>query len=173
MTGAAAPTISLIVARAQNGVIGRDNRMPWHLPEDLKHFKALTMGKAVIMGRKTWDSILASLGKPLPGRTSIVVTRQTDFSAPGAVPVNTTKAALDKALQASPNGIFVVGGAEIYRALLPFTTDAHITEIQQSFEGDAFFAPLDPKQWREVVRTAGSSAQGLPHDFVHYQRIYS
>ena len=171
MNGPAAPKISIIVARAQNGVIGHNNRMPWHLPEDLQHFKALTMGKAVIMGRKTWDSILVSLGKPLPGRASIVLTRQSAFAAPGSIPADTPKAALDKALQASSQGIFVIGGAEIYRAFLPLTTDAHVTEILQNFDGDAFFAPLDPKRWCQISRTPGVSASGLAHDFVHYQRI--
>ncbi len=166
-----APKVSLIVARAQNGVIGLNNCMPWHLPEDLKHFKAMTMGKAVIMGRKTWDSILARLGKPLPGRTSIVLTRQGGFNALGAIPADAPRAALDKAFQASPEEVWVIGGAEIYREYQPVATDAHVTEILQNFDGDAFFSPLDPKVWREVSREPGVSAQGLAHDFVHYQRI--
>ena len=172
----AEPVVSLIVARANNGVIGRDNQMPWHLPPDLRRLKALTLGHPCIMGRKTWDSILMSLGKPLPGRTSIVVTRKRDFSAPSAIVVDSPRAALDKALQAIPKEIFVLGGAELYQAMLPLAQRAYVTEIDLAVDGDAVFPDLDPAQWRITERGARQSLEANPgapilhYSFLTYQR---
>ena len=172
----AEPVVSLIVARARNGVIGRDNQMPWHLPPDLKRLKALTLGHPCIMGRKTWDSILVSLGKPLPGRTSIVVTRKHDFAAPGAIVVDSPRAALGKALEASPEEIFVLGGAELYRAMVPLAQRAYVTEIDLAVEGDAIFPDLDPAQWHITEHGPRQSLEAKPeapilhYSFLTYQR---
>lgn len=161
----------MIVAMAANRCIGRDGRMPWHLPPDLAHFKALTLGHQVIMGRKTWDSILSSLGKPLPGRTSIVVTRG-DASACvalGARVVTSPEAALSAAAGAD---CFVIGGAQIYAQLIARAQRLLVTEIERDFDGDAFFPAIDPREWRETKRLpqgrAGSPA--VEFDFVEYAR---
>ncbi|HET9041506.1 MAG TPA: dihydrofolate reductase [Burkholderiales bacterium] len=164
------PLISLVVAAAANGVIGRDNRMPWHLPEDLAHFKRLTLGHPVVMGRKTYESILAALGKPLPGRTNIVLTRQAGFAAPGCI----VAASLDAALAAVREAveIFVIGGAEIYRLALDRADRVYLSRIDADFEGDATFPPLDPAVWRETEREthppAGGRAFGFA--FLRYDR---
>jgi dihydrofolate reductase len=164
------PLVSLVVAAAANGVIGRDNRMPWHLPEDLAHFKRLTLGHPVVMGRKTYESILAALGKPLPGRTNIVVTRQADFAAPGCIVAASFEATLAAAREAEE--IFVIGGAEIYRLALERADRVHLTLIDAAFEGDATFPALDPALWREAEREthppAGSRAFGFA--FLRYDR---
>ncbi len=140
------PLISLIVAVAQNGVIGRDNGMPWHLPDDLKRFKFLTMGKPMLMGRKTFDAI----GKPLPGRTSLVLTRSRDWSAPGAITIQS----LDEAVERAADGpeLVVVGGAEIYRLALPLARRIYLTRVLASVQGDTVFPQLDAQAWRETHR---------------------
>jgi len=164
------PLVSLVVAAAANDVIGRDNRMPWHLPEDLAYFKRLTLGHPVVMGRKTYESVLAALGKPLPGRTNIVVTRQAGFTAPGCIVV----ASLDAALVAAraTEEIFVIGGAEIYRLALRRADRVYLTRIDAAFEGDVTFPALDPGVWREAEREnhppAGSRAFGFA--FLRYDR---
>jgi dihydrofolate reductase len=145
------PLVSLIVAAAANGVIGCDNQMPWHLPEDLAHFKRLTLGHPVVMGRKTYESILAALGKPLPGRTNIVVTRQAGFAAPGCIVAASLDAALAAAARAAEE-IFVIGGAEIYRLALERADRVYLTRIDAAFDGDATFPALDPAAWRETER---------------------
>lgn len=176
------PRIALIVAMAANGAIGRDNRMPWHLPADLKHFKQTTWGKPVIMGRKTFESILASLGKPLPGRTSVIVTRNLNYrpagvsaEAHGALKLADSPAAALAALATlpgAPDQAFVVGGAEIYRAMLPTAERLVVTEIRREFDGDAFFPPIDPHLWREISRLPQpkSGEPEVEFDFVEYQR---
>jgi dihydrofolate reductase len=175
--------ISLLAAVARNGVIGHQGRLPWHLPEDLRRFKRLTLGHPVIMGRKTYDSILQSLGKPLPGRENIVVTRSAEFIAPGRRSAGSIEAALAAASQA-PGGdqVFVIGGAEIYRLAFPFATQLDMTEIDADFEGDARFPAYDSDQWLELAREAGSGEAGtgeagvkdtappLRYAFVTYQR---
>ena len=164
------PLVSLVVAAAANGVIGRDNQMPWHVPEDLAHFKRLTLGHPVIMGRKTYESILAALGKPLPGRTNIVVTRQAGFAAPGCI-VTTS---FDEAVAAvrDVDEIFVIGGAEIYRLVLERADRVYLTRIDAAFEGDVTFPALDPAVWREAEREnhppAGGRAFGFA--FLRYDR---
>lgn len=140
------PQTSIIVAMAKNRIIGRNNALPWHLSPDLKHFKALTMGHAIIMGRKTYESI----GKPLPGRTSVIITRQPGYQVPGA----TVASSVDQALQACSEYAesFVIGGAELYRQTLGRCQRMYITEIQQDFDGDTFFPEFSRDQWRETSR---------------------
>ncbi len=150
--------ISLVVAVARNGVIGRDGGLPWHISSDLKRFKAITLGKPVIMGRKTWESLPR---KPLPGRSNIVVTRQPGFVAEGAVVVGDVEAALAAAALEQPAEICVIGGGDIYRQTLPLAGRIYLTEVQMDADGDTHFPALDPALWREVSRehvTAG------PHD---------
>jgi dihydrofolate reductase len=160
------PRISLIVAMAKNRVIGIDNTLPWHLPADLKHFKALTMGHHIVMGRKTYDSI----GRPLPGRTSVVVTRNRELKIEGCIIAHT----LDQAIAAC-NGddeIFVVGGAELYAQALAIADRLYITEIQKSVRGDAYFPDFRRDEWREISREACSQQepQPLEYHFAAYQR---
>jgi dihydrofolate reductase len=140
------PLISAVVAMARDGIIGRDNAMPWHLPDDLKRFKALTMGKPMLMGRKTFEAI----GKPLPGRTSLVLTRDPSWQAKGVIAVRS----VDEALQKAGNvpELCVVGGAEIYKLTLPITHRIHLTRIHATIPGDAVFPPLDTSEWRETER---------------------
>ncbi|MDH5480253.1 MAG: dihydrofolate reductase, partial [Nitrosomonas sp.] len=131
---------SILVAMARNKVIGKNNALPWHLPADLRHFKFLTMGHSIIMGRKTYESI----GKPLPGRANVIVTHQTNFHAPGTAVVNSIEEAFELSLgshqSSDENGeSFIIGGAELYRQTLKFCHRMYITEIQQDFEGDTFF----------------------------------
>jgi dihydrofolate reductase len=135
------PRISLIVAMAQNGVIGRGNALPWHLPEDLKHFKATTMGKPMLMGRKTFESI----GRALPGRLNLVLTRDPGWSAPGASVVHSVEQALARAGETEE--LMVIGGAEIYRLVMPFARRIYLTHVQADVPGDAFFPAFDPTQW--------------------------
>lgn len=156
--------IGLVYARARNGVIGRDNALPWHLPEDLAHFKRVTLGCPVLMGRKTWESIPARF-RPLPGRRNLVITRQGDWHAQGAERAGSVAEAL--ALCAGDSRVWVTGGAEIYRAALPQAHVAEVTEIDADFEGTAFAPVLGP-QWREVAREAHTSAEGLGYAFVRY-----
>lgn len=133
--------LHLIVAHARNGVIGKDNKLPWYLPEDLKNFKRTTLGKPVIMGRKTWES----LGRPLPGRRNVVITRQKNYVAEGA----TVVASLEEALEAVKDApvAFIMGGAQIYQEAMPQVEVAHITYLNADFEGDAFFTPLSDDEW--------------------------
>jgi dihydrofolate reductase len=137
--------ISIIVAVARNGVIGAGNRLPWHLPDDLKRFKALSMGKPIVMGRRTYDSI----GKPLPGRTNIVVSRQPGLAIAGA----TVAPSLDSALHAAGAvaEIVVIGGAEIFRQVLARTDVIHLTRVHARIDGDVVFPELDPGTWRETA----------------------
>lgn len=159
--------LSLIAALAANGIIGRDNSMPWHLPEDLKRFRALTMGHPIIMGRKTWES----LGRPLPGRTSIVVSRQAGLEIGGAWVVPSLDAAVE--LAATVDGgedAFVIGGAQLYALALPRVDRLLLTEIADAFDGDTRFPEFDRGNWQEVAREEAVSAAGLRHAFVDYVR---
>lgn len=133
--------LHLIVAHARNGAIGIDGKLPWYLPEDLKHFKRTTLGKPVIMGRKTWES----LGRPLPGRKNVVITRQADYVAEGACVVPTIEAALE-AVKDEPVA-FILGGAQIYQQTLPLVKVAHVTVINADYDADAYFKPLDDEHW--------------------------
>lgn len=158
--------LHLIYARAANGVIGKDNTIPWHIPEDMAHFKQLTQGCAVIMGRKTWDSLPPRF-RPLPGRTNIVVTRQGDWQAEGAVRATSLQDALQKAPADQP--VWVIGGAQIYAEALPLADRLEVTEIDQEFDGDAY-APTLGAPWTESARSRHVSTKGLPFSFVTYVR---
>ena len=159
------PRIGLIWAQARGGVIGKDGVMPWHLPEDLAHFKRTTLGCPVIMGRKTWDSLPPKF-RPLPGRLNIVITRQSEWQAAGAQRAGS----LDEALRHCPAGgdAWIIGGAEIYAQTLPLASTAVVTDIEASFEGDAF-APQFGPDWVETGRERHLSATGLAFSFVTYQ----
>ena len=160
--------LNLIFARARNGVIGKDNTLPWHLPEDLTHFKQTTLGQPVVMGRKTWESLPPKF-RPLPGRTNIVVTRQTDWQAEGAVVAHS----IEEALQQCPADahVWVIGGAEVYAQAMPLASRAVVTEIDADFEGDAF-APTFDNSWQETSRITQVAANGLTFSFVTLQRFY-
>jgi dihydrofolate reductase len=146
MRAGARPLISLLVAAAENGVIGRDNALPWHLPADLKHFKSLTLGKPILMGRKTFESI----GRPLPGRTSLVLTRTPNWGHPGAVVVHSMQEAISAA--GSATELVVIGGAEIFRLALPYVERIYLTRVHAEVSGDTRLSPFDAAQWREVTR---------------------
>jgi dihydrofolate reductase len=161
------PRLHLIFARALNGVIGRGNQLPWHLPEDLAHFKRTTLGSPVIMGRKTWDSIPPRF-RPLPGRTNIVVTRDPAWQAEGALHAGSVQEAM-ALCPAGTTDAWVIGGAQIYAAAMPLAQNAVVTEIAQAFEGDAH-APSFGPEWRETAREHHTSANGLPFAFVTYTR---
>jgi len=165
--------ITLIAALARNRVIGRENALPWRLPEDLRRFKALTLGHPVIMGRKTHESILGSLGRPLPGRLSIIVTRAPDYTASECIVAASLEAAFAAAEPATE--VFVIGGAEIYRAALPSAHRLHLTEIDADFDGDAFFPDLPPGAWQEVSREPHPPGAEFAHGyaFVVYERVGS
>jgi dihydrofolate reductase len=140
---AAQPLISLIVAMAQNGVIGRDNALPWRLPADLKRFKAFTLGKTVLMGRKTFESI----GRPLHGRDNLVLTRDRRWLAAGVIVVHSVEQALT---QAGDKELVAIGGAQIYRLLMPFARRIYLTHVHADVPGDTFFPDFDPTQWDDV-----------------------
>ncbi len=158
--------LKLIFARASNGVIGRNNALPWHLPEDLAHFKRCTLGCPVIMGRKTWDSLPPRF-RPLPGRLNIVVTRQPDWHADGAQ----RALSISEACALCPPDAtgWVIGGAELYAQALPLASEAVVTEIDTAFEGDAY-APQFGPEWLETARETHQSSTGLPFALVTYQR---
>jgi dihydrofolate reductase len=157
-------TISIVVAVAKNGVIGRDNTLPWRIPEDLKRFKALTMGKPVIMGRKTWDSLPK---KPLPGRSNIVITRNPEFRADGAVVVHSFAAAVAKA---GSGEIAVIGGEAIFAEALPIADIINMTQVNASPEGDAYMPLIDRAHWRETASDGPHSVDGLQYSFVTLER---
>ena len=155
--------IVLIAAMAANRVIGRGNRLPWVLPEDLQYFKRMTFGHYLIMGRKTYESI----GRPLPGRTTIIISRKTDYAPAGCLVANSLEEALAKA--AGQQRVFVVGGADVYRQALPLAHVLLLTEIATEVEGDAWFPQLVPAEWQEVSRDAYSSPE-YSFAFVAYRR---
>lgn len=165
-TSEPAVRLNLIYARAANGVIGKDNQLPWHLPEDLAHFKRRTLGCPVIMGRKTWESLPPKF-RPLPGRLNIVVTRDTGWRAEGASVAHSLAAACD--LCPPGSDAWVIGGAQVYAQALSLASQVVVTEIGRDFEGDAFAPVLGP-EWREATREAHVSASSLPFAFVTYTR---
>jgi dihydrofolate reductase len=165
------PRINLIYARAANGVIGANGTIPWHLPEDMAHFKQQTAGAPVIMGRKTWDSLPPRF-RPLPGRQNIVVTRQPDWRAEGALPVGSLREALTLCEQSKSPEVWVIGGAQIYAEAEPLAQRAVVTELARDYEGDALAPVLDSKTWRETQRESHVSAkEGLGFSFVTYEHI--
>jgi dihydrofolate reductase len=159
------PRIGLIWAQAHGRVIGQDGVMPWHLPEDLAHFKRTTLNHPVIMGRRTWDSLPPRF-RPLPGRVNIVVTRQPDGHVAGAQSAASLSDALQKC--AGSEQVWVIGGAQIYTQALPLAGEIAITEIDADFDGDTFAPALGP-DWREVAREAHVSANGLRFAFLRYR----
>ena len=171
--------IALIVAAAQNGVIGKGNKMPWHLPEDLKYFKRVTMGKPVIMGRKTYESI----GRPLPGRLNIVITRQLDWlpadkaGKESLVVVTSLESALakakDYALSHGADEVMVIGGAQIYAACADRVDRVYLTEIAAEIEGDAYFSLALVRRWRELTRETFAACEKNPYgySFVVFDRV--
>jgi dihydrofolate reductase len=161
---AGGPSIYLVAAVASNGIIGVNGKLPWHLPEDLRRFKKLTLGHPVIMGRKTWES----LGKALPGRRNIVVSSQPGYVAAGASVAGSLEAAL--ALCAGEAVVFVIGGYRLFLDALPIATGIDLTEIQREFDGDTYFPAFDRSTWREVKREAHATADGLRFDFVRYEK---
>lgn len=160
----AAPRVYLVAAVARNGIIGARGQLPWHLPEDLKHFRKITLGHPVIMGRRTWQS----LGKPLPGRENIVVSREPGFEAPGASVAASLEGAI--ALCADEPVAFVIGGAEIYAAALPLAHGLVLTEIDADYAGDTRFPDWDRTAWRATQRETHASAEGLRFDFALYEK---
>lgn len=141
-------TLSIIVAMDARRVIGYENRLPWHLPADLKHFRQLTMGKPILMGRRTWESI----GRPLPGRINIVITRDPAYTAEGCIVVHSVEEALRAA--AGHDEVMLIGGEQLYRQLLPRADRLYITQVDGEFPGDAWFPELDAAEWREVACSA-------------------
>lgn len=144
--------LSLIVAMAQNRCIGKDGRMPWHISDDLKRFKTLTMGHPVIMGRKTFESIISYLGKPLPGRTNIVISRAGSSYYPDSSVFSTIEDAIDHAKTLGSAEVFIIGGAQIYAQTIDQADTIHLTQIHHDVEGDAFFPAFDRDNWREENR---------------------
>lgn len=157
--------LGIIYVRSRNGVIGQGGVMPWHLPEDLAHFKQTTMSAPVIMGRKTWDSLPARF-RPLPGRRNVVITRQADWRAEGAEHATSLEQAI--ALCGDVPRAWITGGAEIYNLALPLADLAAVTEIDADFEGDTYAPQLGPN-WRETAREQHLSKTGLAFSFVNYQ----
>ena len=158
-----APRIYLVAAVASNGIIGANGALPWRLPEDLQHFKRVTMGHPVIMGRKTWES----LAGPLPGRDNIVVTRTAGYETPGAAVASSLEAAL--ALCLGEPVAFVVGGSSLFAESLPSAAGLVMTEIHKDFEGDTWFPPYDRSRWKESQREQHVTADGMKFDFVLYE----
>ena len=159
------PRVYLVAAVAANGTIGAAGQLPWRLPEDLKHFKRVTMGHPVIMGRRTWES----LGRPLPGRENIVVSTRRRYEAPGAAVASSLDAAL--ALCAGEPVAFVIGGTRLFEAALPLASGLVMTEIKRDYAGDARFPQYDRSQWRESQREAHIAVDGTRFDFVLYEKI--
>ncbi|MFD2245691.1 dihydrofolate reductase [Pontibacter ruber] len=159
--------ISIVVAIADNNVIGKDNQLIWHLPADLRHFKQKTMGHPMIMGRKTFDSI----GKPLPGRTTIIVTRQEDYTAEGCLVAHSIQEALEKAKELDPQ-VSIIGGAEIYKQALPFVDVIYLTRVHHTFDGDTFFPELNEAEWEQISAAPHEPDEKnkYPYTFIELRR---
>jgi dihydrofolate reductase len=164
-------TVTLIAAVSKNQVIGKNNDLPWQLPDDTKYFMQTTRQHVVIMGRKNYDSIPEKF-RPLPQRTNIVVTRQEKFQAPDCIVVNTLEAALAEARRRNEQETFVIGGAEIYKLSLPYADKLYLTEIDADIPGDTFFPPWDRTGWREISRLhhTADERHAYPFDFVVYEK---
>jgi dihydrofolate reductase len=158
--------LSIIVAFDRNRLIGKNNLLPWHLPADLKHFRTLTMGHHMIMGRRTYESI----GKPLPGRVSVVITRQKGLEIPGCIVVNDFDEAIESC--GAQEEVFVIGGAEIFNCTMPLATRLYITRIDHAFEGDTWFPEINPSDWKEVSIESHTSDEKnpWPYSFITYLR---
>lgn len=160
--------ITIIVAKSENNVIGNNNELIWHLPDDLKRFKQLTTGHPIIMGRKTFESI----GRPLPNRTNIVITRNQDWNPDGIVAVNSLEEAIEKGKYIDKD-IFIIGGGNIYEQALWMTDALEVTEVHHPFEGDAFFPEINLEEWKEVARERfpADEKHAYKYSFVRYERI--
>lgn len=158
------PRITLLVARARNGAIGRDNALPWHLPEDLQHFKATTLGHPIVMGRRTFESI----GRPLPGRRTIVVSRDPDWAHPGCERAGSLDEAI--ALCAGAPEVFVVGGAQVYAEAMPLADRLLVTDIEIDVDGDAFFPSIDATSWRLLSAVPAVGRTGLGYTIRTWER---
>jgi dihydrofolate reductase len=163
MSQIAGPRIYLLAAVASNGIIGANGELPWRLPEDLKHFKRLTMGHPIIMGRRTWESLKG----PLPGRENIVITRNRRYEAPGAAVASSLEGAL--ALCAGEPLVFVIGGSTLFEESLPIAAGLVMTEIYRDFQGDTWFPQYDRSRWKESQREHHVTADGMKFDFVLYE----
>lgn len=159
--------ISIIVAAAQNGVIGKNNELPWHIPEDLKRFKAITTGHPVIMGRRTFES----LGRPLPNRTNVVITRNRDYRADGVLVAGSLREAV--ALFPADEEVFIIGGGEIYRQAMEFADKIYLTLVRHPFEGDCYFPAIDESIWRVTLCQIHSQGEKFPYpfEFINYDRV--
>ncbi|KZE67743.1 dihydrofolate reductase [Fictibacillus phosphorivorans] len=157
--------ISFVVAMDENRAIGKDNDLPWYLPNDLKHFKNVTMGKPIVMGRKTYESI----GKPLPGRENIVVTRDDNYQASGTTVVHS----VDEVLNLDAEELCVIGGTEIFKLFMPVADRLYVTEIHDTFDADTYFPEINRNEWHEVSRKPGivDEKNKYPHDFVVFEKI--
>lgn len=160
------PNLSIVAALADNGVIGIDNRLPWHLPADLQHFKKLTMGRPIVMGRRTWESLPGLL----PGRTHVIVTRNPDYHAKGGCVVHSLEEAIERF--ADVDELMLVGGGDLYAQALPLASRMYLTRVHVEPRGDAFFPDFDRTQWREIERVEGQcdARNTIPHTFVTLQR---
>jgi dihydrofolate reductase len=163
MSQPAGPRVYLVAAVASNGIIGANGALPWHLPEDLKHFKRLTLGHPVIMGRRTWESLKA----PLPGRDNIVVTRTPGYEAEGAAVASSLQAAF--ALCLGEPVVFVIGGSQLFAESLPFASGLVMTEIYRDFDGDTWFPQYDRSRWKETQRERHVTSDGMKFDFALYE----
>lgn len=155
------PLISAIVAMAENRVIGKNNQLLWHLPADFKHFKATTTGHPILMGRKTYESI----GKPLPNRTNIIITRKKEWTAPGCIIVASINDAIKEAANIDQQEIFIIGGAEIFQQALSLIQRIYLTIVHYVFDGDTYFPELDKKEWKEVIHETHSADQQNPYSY--------
>lgn len=162
-------TVGVIVAVAENGVVGRDGQLPWHLPEDLRYFRRMTLGRPIIMGRRTFESI----GRPLPGRRNIVITQTPGFRADGLELASSLRSALELAAATAPDEIMVIGGARVYAEAIPLADHLYMTEVHAQVPGDTFLPSVDWSEWREVGRefhpAEGNNA--FDYSFVEYRRI--
>lgn len=163
------PVVSIIAALGEDRALGKDNRLLWHIPEDLKRFKRLTLGHPCVMGRKTFESIVATLGKPLPGRANIVVTRDQSWTHEGAIAAHSLEEALEKAKALEAAEVFVIGGAQVYEQALPFTDRLHLTIIGAAKEADTFFPDYEAWFTRRTHEEHGSH-EGLAYRFVTLER---
>lgn len=164
--------VSIIVAVANNNVIGKDNSLIWHLPADMKFFKDKTTGHCIITGRKNYESIPEKF-RPLPNRTNIVITRQKNYMAPGTIIVDSIEKAMSAASKTNDDEIFIIGGAEIFKQSLHLTQRIYLTKIYHSFEGDVYFPELNMNEWKEVSRTKGimDEKNRYEYDFITLERI--
>lgn len=158
---------SIIVAKAENNIIGKDNGLIWHMPQDLKHFRSTTMGHYIIMGRKTFEATQ----KPLPGRSSIVITRNKEYKAEGCLIVNNIEEAFRLGMENKQEEVFILGGGEIYKQAMDLADKIYLTEIKQTFEGDTYFPEIDDRKWQEIKREEFKADDKNPHDYAFVELV--